>query len=49
MLEVKPILRSDEEKELAWRHREEQRKLDIKNISGTFFKNASHLLSILVL
>ena len=34
--EVNPILRSDEEKELVGRHREEQRKLVIKNFSQTF-------------
>ena len=35
---------SDQEKELVGRHREEQRKLDVKNISETFLKNAFYLL-----
>ena len=48
-LEVKPILQSDEEKELAWRHREEQRKLDVKNIFEAFVKNAFYLQCIRVL
>ena len=39
--EVKPILRFDEEKELVWRHREEQRNLDVKNISETLGKMPS--------
>ena len=43
------ILRSDEEKELVRRHREEQRKLDVKNISETFVENAFYLLWIRVL
>ena len=47
--EVKPILLSDEEKELVWRHREEQRKLDVKKISETFVKNAFYLLWIRLL
>ena len=48
-LEVKLILRSDEEKELVWRHREDQRKLVVKNISETFVKNTYYLLWIRVL
>ena len=47
--EVKQILRSDEEKELVLRHREEQRKLHVKNISETFVKNSFYLLWIRVL
>ena len=46
--EVKPILRSDEEKKLVWRHREDQWKLLVKNISETFVKNAFYLLWIRV-
>ena len=46
---MKPILLSDEEKELVWRHREAQRKLDVKNISETFVKNAFYLQWISVL
>ena len=47
--EVKPILRLDEEKELVWCHREEQRKLNGKNIFETFVKNSFYLLWIRVL
>ena len=47
--EVKPILRSDEEKELVWRHPEDQKKLVVKNFSETFVKNALYLLWIRVL
>ena len=42
--EVNPILRSDEEKELVRCHREEQRKLDVENISETIVKNVFYLL-----
>ena len=38
--EVKPIQWSDHEKELLWRHPEEQRKQVVKNFSETFVKNA---------
>ena len=47
--EVKPILRSDEEKELMLRGRVEQRKLIVKNFSQTFVKNAFYFLWIPVL
>ena len=46
--EVKPILRSDEEKELVWCRREEQRKQVVKNFDETFVKNAFQLLCIRV-
>ena len=46
---MKPIMLSDEEKELVWRHREEQMKLDVKNIFETYVKNAFYLLWIPVL
>ena len=36
-------------KGLLWRHREEQRKLDVKNISENLVKNAFYLLWIRVL
>ena len=42
--EVKPILRSDEEKELGLRCLEEQRKLVVKNFSQTVVKNALSFL-----
>ena len=47
--EVKPILRSDEEKEVVWCRREEQRKLVVKIFSQTFVKNAFYFLWIRVL
>ena len=37
-------LRSDEEKVLVLRRREEQRKLVVKNFSQTFVKNAFYFL-----
>ena len=46
---VKPILRSDEEKGLVWRRREEQKKLVVKNFSQTFVKNKFYFLWIRVL
>ena len=48
-LEVKSILRSDEEKELVWCRREEQRKLVDENFSQTFVKNGFYFLWIRVL
>ena len=45
----KRILRSDEEKELVWCRREEQRKVVVKNFSQTFVKNALYFLWIRVL
>ena len=39
-----PILRSDAEKELMLRRREEQRKLVVKKFSETFVKNAFYFL-----
>ena len=43
--EVKPILRSDEEKELVWRRREEEDESSyFKNFSESFIKNAFYLL-----
>ena len=47
--ELKPILGSDEEKPLVSRHRDDQRKLDVKNFSETFVKNILYLLWIYVL
>ena len=41
---LKSILRSDEEKELVQRRREEQRNLAVNNISQTFVKNAFYFL-----
>ena len=38
--EVKPIFRSDKEKELVWRHPEDKRKLVVKNFCERFVKNA---------
>ena len=46
---VKPILRSDEEKELRVTSARGQRKLVVKNFSQTFVKNAFYFLRILVL
>ena len=37
--EVRMIVRSDEEKELVWRHPEDHRMPVVKNISETFIKN----------
>ena len=48
-LGVKPILRSDEEKELPVTSARGQRKLVVKNFSQTFVKNAFYFLRILVL
>ena len=42
--EVKPILRSDEEKELRVTSARGQRKLVVKNLSQTFVKNAFYFL-----
>ena len=39
-LEVKPILQTDEEQELVWRHPGDQRNIVVKNCSETFVKNA---------
>ena len=47
--DVKQILWSNEEEELVWRHREDQRKTIFKDFSETSVKNVFYLLWIRVL